>query len=522
MAALSAKELQTYFDQAFNSAEELFQLTKQIDLLDLSDRHKLFIKYLLVQRSLPGHQALSDWSSRDFDIEKEIQNVFSTPTRKTALLSAKVRLIGEGQTLIDASHTAHFPFTSGVQRVVRKLAHYLGQKPDVVFVRFESAFNAFVQINAQALQELAQPKKIGFTRKAKFKSLLIGLIPMSALPKIKYLYYHYLIFKRYAASLLLKSRTGTSSVEVLIPWGCNYLIPEVVGVHSRIQFIMPLFEFANVKLTTIFYDLIPIIHPELCSISGEFVEYLHIMKRAGKVSCISHSAQSDLMNFMHVLQGKNIGPSIKTHYLGFDLPSPTSSEEHGTKTISDVKMILCVGSLDVRKNQISLVRAAAQVTSTVPFKLVFVGNYGYGQKELTNEIDFYRKKGINIEVITGASDQEIQRLYAACDFTVFCSVAEGFGLPILESLAFKKPVITSNIGSMMEIGKVIGGCRFVDPLDVGSIASAITKMLNDPAELKQMTQQIESSKWPTWEQYANTIYDFVKLADEVPVRQTRS
>ena len=75
-------------------------------------------------------------------------------------------------------------------------------------------------------------------------------------------------------------------------------------------------------------------------------------------------------------------------------------------------------------------------------------------------------------------DSELLEAYRRCDFVMFASLYEGFGLPILEAQATGRPVITSNFGAMAEAAGE--GAFLVDPFSVESIRSAVTTLLGDP------------------------------------------
>lgn len=77
------------------------------------------------------------------------------------------------------------------------------------------------------------------------------------------------------------------------------------------------------------------------------------------------------------------------------------------------------------------------------------------------------------------SDDELVGAYRRCDFVVFASLYEGFGLPILEAQATGRPVITSARGAMREAAG--DGALFVDPLSVDSIRGAVRQLLGSAA-----------------------------------------
>ena len=67
--------------------------------------------------------------------------------------------------------------------------------------------------------------------------------------------------------------------------------------------------------------------------------------------------------------------------------------------------------------------------------------------------------------------------YRLCDILLFCSLYEGFGLPIIEAQAVGRPVITSNYGAMKEISN--GSACLVNPKDPNSIYSGLKKIVKN-------------------------------------------
>ena len=85
------------------------------------------------------------------------------------------------------------------------------------------------------------------------------------------------------------------------------------------------------------------------------------------------------------------------------------------------------------------------------------------------------------------SEEKLRQAYIDCDFLSFCSLNEGFGLPILEAQAIGRAVVTSILSSMPEVAGE-AAC-LVDPYNIGSIRNGILKVMNDDTYRKQLIQK---------------------------------
>ncbi len=143
--------------------------------------------------------------------------------------------------------------------------------------------------------------------------------------------------------------------------------------------------------------------------------------------------------------------------------------------LGDAPFVLTVGTMQRRKNHLTLVRAFAKMDSS-NVNLVIAGGQGWLYDEVLAEI---KALGLTqrVRLIGFIDDADLPALYRAASVFAFPSLYEGFGLPPLEAMACGVPVVASNASSLPE---VIGDAGLmVDPLDVDALAAALAQALND-------------------------------------------
>lgn len=150
----------------------------------------------------------------------------------------------------------------------------------------------------------------------------------------------------------------------------------------------------------------------------------------------------------------------------------------------DSPFILYVGRIQARKNLPRLVEAYARLRPQgVMAKLVLVGKRDWQSGQLLAKI---KELGLESSVhFPGfVSFEDLPLFYNAAEVFVFPSFFEGFGLPVIESMASGVPTITSTGSSL---GEVAGDAAIlVDPSDTNALADALARVLED----QQLRQQL--------------------------------
>jgi glycosyltransferase involved in cell wall biosynthesis len=145
----------------------------------------------------------------------------------------------------------------------------------------------------------------------------------------------------------------------------------------------------------------------------------------------------------------------------------------------DRRYLLHVSSGDKRKNFGRILEAFSLIRSQFPdTDLVRVGSTLHADN-LRRERESLIRLGLNGRVHhrQGLSDTDLATFYNVAEAFVFPSVAEGFGLPVLEAQASGCPCVTSNNTALGEIAGPL--CDTVDPLDTSAIAAGLQSVLDD-------------------------------------------
>lgn len=140
------------------------------------------------------------------------------------------------------------------------------------------------------------------------------------------------------------------------------------------------------------------------------------------------------------------------------------------------RFVLVVGTLQPRKNLLKVVEAVKLIRQTHgDLGLIHVGPRGWiSEKDLSDIVA--QGEGF-LQLLGPVPDAQLPAIYSQAVMTAAVSLAEGFMLPIVESMAVGTPVITSNTSCMPEIAG--GAAMLVDPLDEKSIADSIEALIDD-------------------------------------------
>jgi glycosyltransferase involved in cell wall biosynthesis len=170
------------------------------------------------------------------------------------------------------------------------------------------------------------------------------------------------------------------------------------------------------------------------------------------------------------------------------------------------RFVLCVGTIEPRKNHAGLIaawEALAEKRADLPW-LVLAGRAGWRSEDLVRRLSTGVLEASKIRWLPEVSEALLGALYDGCLFTVFPSFAEGWGLPIGESLVHGKVCVTSNRTAMPEVGGRFA--VYADPHDTDDLARALESLLTDERALARRQALIKRSFRPrTWSDVAGDI-----------------
>nr|WP_254071293.1 MULTISPECIES: glycosyltransferase [unclassified Rathayibacter] len=213
------------------------------------------------------------------------------------------------------------------------------------------------------------------------------------------------------------------------------------------------------------------------------------------------------------------GPDIRPILLPSQ-PEDVTEEELATAARSlvtdDLPLVVCVGSHEPRKNHLAVLHAAELLWRRgLEFSLVFIGGNAWNSAEFLYRLEVLEGFGRPVRSLSSITDALLWSAYRLAHCTIFPSINEGYGLPIVESLSVGTPVITSGFGSMLEVASE-GGALFVDPHDDQDIAAALERLLTDTALHERLTAEALAIDGGTWDQYAARVWDYLVEGAEAP------
>ncbi len=231
----------------------------------------------------------------------------------------------------------------------------------------------------------------------------------------------------------------------------------------------------NIKSVVTIHDLIFIRYPDLYSFFDRkihFSKFKYAAKNADCVIAISQQTKKDIISYLKIEPHK-----IKVVYQGcsdvFKQESSIEEKQLVSKKLNlPEQFVLNVGTIEERKNALTILKAIKNIDT----KLVLVGR----KTKYYQQLESYAKEhNLQDKIIhlQGISQRELAIVYQLATVMVYPSIFEGFGIPIIEALFSKTPVITTNSGVFPEAGGP--DSIYLNPLDEKEMQQKIELLLSD-------------------------------------------
>jgi glycosyltransferase involved in cell wall biosynthesis len=246
--------------------------------------------------------------------------------------------------------------------------------------------------------------------------------------------------------------------------------------------VSEVFARTGVRYVGFIYDVLVLRYPEWWTHEQQELTrkwFAFTGREAAMVLCCSNATLQDARWFF--ARERIPEPALATVRLAGDFPAMRSVA--GEAPVRPRPYVLYVSTFDARKNHRLLFQVwrrllARHGADAVP-DLVCVGRKGPLSDDFLTELEYAGHLGGRIAVEHRATDAELARLYAGCLFTVFPSIAEGWGLPITESLSYGKYCVASSSSSLPEVGGDL--IDYHDPFDVNGATALIERAIFDAA-----------------------------------------
>lgn len=224
----------------------------------------------------------------------------------------------------------------------------------------------------------------------------------------------------------------------------------------------------GVAINVMVYDLLPLTRPEWFSsrLTRSFRRWLGVLSRqADRCICISNSVARDLASELGAL-GRAPAPEIVTIPLGSDLDASYPSRgmpddiEALRAWLGQHRVLLTVGTVEPRKGHDRVLDAVERIWQSGTHQdlaLLVVGRPGWKTEDLQARLRTHPEQGKRLLWLDSASDELLSEIYDRATGLISASRQEGFGLPLIEALAHRTPVLARNLPVFREIGGTLFG-----------------------------------------------------------------
>lgn len=272
---------------------------------------------------------------------------------------------------------------------------------------------------------------------------------------------------------------------------------------KQVEKIISIAHKNNIKVVSIFHDAIAYKLKDHYSENSRktFLKYMDELSASDIIVSVSKNSKSDYDSIIQNPRNQKMQSLALLLPNNIDVSKLPEAKKNTSKTVN----ILCVSALESRKNHTKLLQAYYRASKSanakgVETKLTLIAAYDGLEKSQSDRVKNLCSR-VGVDLFIGVSEEQLKEKYYEADFTVYPSIYEGFGIPIVESLQFNTPIICSNTSSMQEIADMFDLPTF-DPHSVSDMARAIEELATNKKKRNDIVDKIKEIKPYSWNQYA--------------------
>ncbi len=430
---------------------------------------------------------------------------------------------------IECTHTFFLGGNGGIQRVVRNLANHssdikitdadvnqivwtgigfcqpkakIGVKP-YILIRIQKRFRQLLYLKPT---KTSSRLKASIIRLAKLMMLQERIV--LTIRFIRELSYFLMGLGYVPVQLLFGRLVSFRHGDIVV------LVDSTWRSHSMLDRLFKAQHDQGVKLGTMFHDLFPLLLPDTCDeiTTRGFVDWFNrVVPRADFFVMNSEATRLSLRQYLDENSQLRLHSYTSGSFrLGaeLDLANEKKKKSRYLQPLWDTpgKGILSIGTIEPRKNHVYILDTfdiLRQRGSDV--SLIIIGRPGWKNSKILERIRNHHDFGTRLLHFDNASDRDMAEAIERSDCLVCSSIAEGFGLPVVEGLIRGIEVFASDILSFREIGT--GHCRFFNLKSPFSLADQLEKWFTETRSGKGFAKEKEFT-WPDWEESTR---EFIQL-----------
>lgn len=377
---------------------------------------------------------------------------------------------------LDLTHTSHTHAQTGIQRVCRQLRYELAQLVELTPVVYDFFCNHWRPLDCEetVLAQVPPPagparRRGSWSRRQRWRGKWQRL-------------------RRRPAPF------GADAFDAL-------LVPEIFPARNDPAYAIARRHLCG-PILGVFHDAVALRYPSLAprGTVARFPTYLHTLRSFDALAAVSQASCDELRGYWQAL--RQPAPPIEAIPLGTE----PRRELQPPQTLAGEPTVLCVGTIEGRKNHRALLEACESLWEHgVRFRLELIGgSVGETAGPALAMLDRLVAAGRPLVWHGKVDEAALRAAYERCAFTIYPSLWEGFGMPVLESLRAGKPCLTTPFGALPESAQG-GGCFLLTGDASEEIAAGLRKVLRSPDLYARLCDEAQARPLRTWTDYARDL-----------------